>query len=33
MRQANYMLDRDTGKATVREAAEFLAAGAGLSTR
>jgi osmoprotectant transport system permease protein len=33
MRQANYMLDRDTGKATVREAAKFLAAGAGLSTR
>jgi osmoprotectant transport system permease protein len=33
MRQANYMLDRDTGKATVREAAKFLAAGAGLATR
>jgi osmoprotectant transport system permease protein len=33
MRQANYMLDRDTGKATAREAAQFLAAGAGLSTR
>jgi osmoprotectant transport system permease protein len=31
MRQANYMLDRDTGKATVREAARFLEAGAGLS--
>src|SRR5258707_7621650 len=29
MRQANYMLDRDTGKATVREAARFLEAGAG----
>ncbi len=27
MRQANYMLDRDTNKATVREAAQFLAAG------
>jgi len=24
MRQANYMLDRDTGKATVQEAARFL---------
>jgi len=33
MRQANYMLDRDTGKATVREAARFLEAGAGLSRR
>jgi osmoprotectant transport system permease protein len=33
MRQANYMLDRDTGKATVQEAARFLAAGAGLSSR
>jgi osmoprotectant transport system permease protein len=33
MRQANYMLDRDTGKATVREAARFLEAGAGLSSR
>jgi osmoprotectant transport system permease protein len=33
MRQANYMLDRDTGKATVRDAAQFLAAGAGLSSR
>jgi osmoprotectant transport system permease protein len=33
MRQANYMLDRDTGKATVQEAARFLAAGAGLSDR
>jgi osmoprotectant transport system permease protein len=28
MRQANYMLDRDTDKATVREAAQFLGAGA-----
>jgi osmoprotectant transport system permease protein len=27
MRQANYMVDRDTDKATVREAAQFLAAG------
>jgi osmoprotectant transport system permease protein len=27
MRQANYMLDRDTDKATVRQAARFLAAG------
>jgi osmoprotectant transport system substrate-binding protein/osmoprotectant transport system permease protein len=27
MRQANYMLDRDTDKATVRDAAQFLAAG------
>jgi osmoprotectant transport system permease protein len=33
MRQANYMLDRDTGKATVREAARFLVVGAGLSSR
>jgi osmoprotectant transport system permease protein len=33
MRQANYMLDRDTGKATAQEAARFLAAGAGLSSR
>src|SRR5262249_13581080 len=33
MRQANYMLDRDTDKATVREAAQFLTAGAGLSSR
>ena len=33
MRQANYMLDRDTGKATVREAARFLEADAGLSSR
>jgi osmoprotectant transport system substrate-binding protein/osmoprotectant transport system permease protein len=33
MRQANYMLDRDTGKATVREAARFLETGAGLSSR
>jgi osmoprotectant transport system permease protein len=33
MRQANYMLDRDTGKATAREAARFLEAGAGLSSR
>ncbi len=33
MRRANYMVDRDTGKATVREAAQFLAAGAGLSSR
>ena len=33
MRQANYMLDRDTGKATVREAARFLEAGAGSSSR
>jgi osmoprotectant transport system permease protein len=33
MRQANYMLDRDTGKATVREAARFLEVGAGLSSR
>jgi osmoprotectant transport system permease protein len=33
MRQANYMLDRDTDKSTVREAARFLAAGAGLSDR
>jgi osmoprotectant transport system permease protein len=32
MRQANYMLDRDTGKATEREAAKFLAVSAGLST-
>jgi osmoprotectant transport system permease protein len=32
MRQANYMLDRDAGKATVREAARFLE-GAGLSSR
>jgi osmoprotectant transport system permease protein len=31
MRQANYMLDRDTGKATEREAAKFLAVSAGLS--
>jgi osmoprotectant transport system permease protein len=30
MREANYMLDRDTDKATVRDAARFLAAGAGL---
>ncbi|MBO0752619.1 MAG: ABC transporter permease/substrate-binding protein [Bradyrhizobiaceae bacterium] len=27
MRQANYMVDRDSGKATVREAARFLGAG------
>jgi len=33
MREANYMLDRDTDKATVREAAQFLAAAAGLSRR
>jgi osmoprotectant transport system permease protein len=33
MRQANYMVDRDTDKTTVREAAQFLAAGAGLSAR
>jgi len=33
MRQANYMLDRDTGKATVPAAARFLAAGAGSSER
>jgi osmoprotectant transport system permease protein len=33
MREANYMLDRDTDKATVREAARFLAAGAGLAGR
>jgi osmoprotectant transport system permease protein len=33
MRQANYMLDRDTDKATVQEASRFLAAGAGLSDR
>ena len=33
MRQANYMLDRDTDKSTVREAARFLAAGAGLPDR
>jgi osmoprotectant transport system permease protein len=33
MRQANYMLDRDTGKATAQEAARFLAAGAGLPDR
>jgi osmoprotectant transport system permease protein len=31
MRQANYMVDRDTDKATVREAARFL--GAGLAAR
>jgi osmoprotectant transport system permease protein len=31
MRQANYMVDRDADKATAREAAQFLAAGAGLS--
>jgi osmoprotectant transport system permease protein len=29
MRQANYMLDRDTGKASVQEAARFLAEGVG----
>src|SRR5215471_19960170 len=33
MRQANYMLDRNTGKATVREAARFLEVSAGLSRR
>ncbi len=33
MREANYMLDRDTDKATVREAARFLATGAGLAGR
>jgi osmoprotectant transport system permease protein len=33
MREANYMLDRDTDKATVREAARFLEAGAGLAGR
>jgi osmoprotectant transport system permease protein len=33
MRRANYMLDRDTDKATVREAAQFLATGAGLAGR
>jgi osmoprotectant transport system permease protein len=33
MRQANYMLDRDTDKATVREAAQFLQAEAGLAAR
>jgi osmoprotectant transport system permease protein len=33
MRQANYMVDRDTGKATAREAARFLAVGAGLVGR
>ena len=33
MRQANYMLDRDTGKATVQEAARFLTTGAGVSER
>jgi osmoprotectant transport system substrate-binding protein/osmoprotectant transport system permease protein len=33
MRQANYMLDRDTDKSTAQEAARFLAAGAGLSDR
>jgi hypothetical protein len=31
--EANYMLDRDTDKATVREAARFLATGAGLAGR
>jgi osmoprotectant transport system permease protein len=33
MRQANYMLDRDTNKSTVQEAARFLATQAGLSER
>jgi osmoprotectant transport system permease protein len=33
MREANYMLDRDAGKASVQEAARFLAAGSGLSAR
>jgi osmoprotectant transport system permease protein len=33
MRQANYMLDRDTDKATVHEAAQFLQAEAGLAAR
>ena len=33
MREANYMLDRDTDKATVREPARFLATGAGLAGR
>ncbi|HKD31416.1 MAG TPA: ABC transporter permease/substrate-binding protein [Xanthobacteraceae bacterium] len=33
MRQANYMLDRDSDKATARDAARFLAAGAGLVER
>jgi osmoprotectant transport system substrate-binding protein/osmoprotectant transport system permease protein len=33
MRQANYMVDRDADKATAREAAQFLAAGAGLPAR
>ena len=33
MRQANYMLDRDSDKATARDAARFLAVGAGLVER
>jgi osmoprotectant transport system permease protein len=33
MRQANYMVDRDADKATVREAAQFLTTAAGLSAR
>jgi len=33
MREANYMLDRDTGKASVEEAARFLAGTAGRSDR
>ena len=31
MREANYMLDRDTGKASVEEAARFLASATGRS--
>src|SRR5262249_55062546 len=33
MRQANFMLDRDSGKATVEEAARFLADGVGRAER